>query len=373
MEIFSTEQCMSFRSKHSHERCPNRRKENSEYCGIHLRSKNIRRFKENDSEQVLIKKKKLNENVNLLNLTELCNIYNKLPDIEDDTLKSIEYLCKYFDHKYSRSRIGRTVFQLIEKYNFFNFLQEKHLNKIVKIQAFVKGWLIYKRTKNVNIEDCGTLMPLIQIPHEYYISCFDVVSNLSYGFDIRTLNKLMEKGVNPYNTKSFPSEFVNLYNAKIKRLLKKNISVNFEKEELTDEQLYKQKIVDVFHKYDMLGQYTDIKWFEDLQFPDLIKLYKGAYDLFDYRAQLTPDMKKRIIKSGTAFRRLIHDIDFLGYQHMRFLQNEILNEFERFVTEAEDIENKKLGSNLMLTALVEVNQDAAIALPHLVQSTFDND
>ena len=368
-----TNQCMSFRNKYSNERCPNRKKENCDYCGVHLRSKNIRRFEENVLIDGTIKKKKLNHNYEVLDLTKLCNIYNNLPEIDNNELKNIEYLCNKLNQKFSRGRIERTIFQLIEKYNFFNFLQEKHICKIVKIQAFVKYWLINKRKKNVNIEDCGTLLPIFLIPQKYYIEYLDQETKLMYAFDLRTLNKLMEKGVNPYNIKAFSNKFKNTYVEKIKQLAKKNIPITFEKEKLTAEQEYTQKIVDIFHKYDMLGQYTDIKWFEDLSFNDLVKLYKGAYDLFDYRAQLTSEMKKRIIKSGTAFRRLIHDIDFLTIQHEKFLQNEILNEFERFVTEGDDIENKKLGSNLMMTALVEVNPDAAIALPHLVQSTFDND
>jgi len=50
---------------------------------------------------------------------------------------------------------------------------------------------------------------------------------------------------------------------------------------------------------------------------------------------------------------------------------ELLKEMERIVDEGEDREYKTLGINLVLSALVEVSYPAALALPHLVQSTFN--
>ena len=49
------------------------------------------------------------------------------------------------------------------------------------------------------------------------------------------------------------------------------------------------------------------------------------------------------------------------------LQNIVLREMDRFISEGINREEKKLGAMLMLTALVEVSNEAAQALPHLVQ------
>ena len=49
------------------------------------------------------------------------------------------------------------------------------------------------------------------------------------------------------------------------------------------------------------------------------------------------------------------------------MQHIILDEFERAITEGVNLEERKLGAILMLTALVDVSPDAGNALPHLVQ------
>ena len=37
--------CMSVKNKNSTQQCPNKRKPDSDYCGVHKRSKNITRIK----------------------------------------------------------------------------------------------------------------------------------------------------------------------------------------------------------------------------------------------------------------------------------------------------------------------------------------
>jgi hypothetical protein len=49
------------------------------------------------------------------------------------------------------------------------------------------------------------------------------------------------------------------------------------------------------------------------------------------------------------------------------MQNILLDEFLRLITEGIDREEKKLGAILILTGLVEVSFEAAIALPYLIQ------
>jgi hypothetical protein len=49
------------------------------------------------------------------------------------------------------------------------------------------------------------------------------------------------------------------------------------------------------------------------------------------------------------------------------LQNIILNDFSRLITEGIDREERKLGAIFILTGLVEVSHEASDALPHLIQ------
>ena len=120
----------------------------------------------------------------------------------------------------------------------------------------------------------------------------------------------------------------------------------------------------------MIGQYTDILWFEQLDLEQLKIFYKNANDMFSYRAQLSDDIKKKIVKDGKFFHNFLNNMHSFRSKHKRLLQFEILREMERIVDEGEDKEYKTLGVNLILTVLVELSQEAAVALPHLVQSTF---
>jgi hypothetical protein len=49
------------------------------------------------------------------------------------------------------------------------------------------------------------------------------------------------------------------------------------------------------------------------------------------------------------------------------MQNVLLDEFTRFITEGINRDEKKLGAILILSGLVEISSEAAEALPHLVQ------
>jgi len=302
--------CMSIRSKGSNLQCHHPRKNDSEYCGIHQKTRNVIRIDSLPKENPQKKVKK------------------------DDTLE------KYIDH----------------------------VNQIVKIQKTFRMWNLYRRNRSNNREDCGTFESIFIIPVEYYFDYLDV-DGFYYAFDIRTLDLLSN---NPYNQKQFPTtnEFKNRLESKIQYIKKTERKMKHDSPKLTEEQKYDQNLIRVFQKFDMVGQYTDTRWFDNLCIEDLKKFYKLAYDMFDYRAQLPYEIRKKITKSGVMFQEILSEVQFYRQKHKRILQLEILREMEKIVDEAIDKEYKTLGVNLILTALVEVSPLAAQSLPHLVQSTF---
>ena len=310
MNNFNPLQCMSIKSKNNHEQCNHPPKPGCDYCGIHLKRKIIIRV-----DQLSDKKPK----------------------------KSI-------------------IPEELKKY-------ENDINKIILIQKHFRGWNIKRRNKSNNKEDCGTLDNIYTIPIEYY---FDYIDNdgFTYAFDLRTFDMISS---NPYNQKTFPNDtkFKQKVENKMQFIKKTERKMKYDSPILTEEQKYDQFLIRVFQKFDMIGQYTDTSWFNDLSLEELKRFYKGAYDMFDYRAQLPIEIRKKITKSGMMFRGMINEIEFLRAKHKKFLQNEILREMEKIVDEGEDKEYKTLGVNLILSALVEVSHNAAIALPHLVQATFD--
>jgi len=181
--------------------------------------------------------------------------------------------------------------------------------------------------------------------------------------------------VNPYNTKDFKlnEKLMANYAHKKSFLLDNNRKMCHDSPKLNEQQRFSQFVVRVFQKFDELGQYTDTEWFTTLSLEQLKHFYHLANDMFDYRAQLTDEMKKNIVKNGLIFHNFKSTLSKFRNVHIRILQVEILREMERVVDEGVDKEFKILGMNLILSALVEVSHRASLALPHLVQSTFFND
>jgi len=80
---------------------------------------------------------------------------------------------------------------------------------------------------------------------------------------------------------------------------------------------------------------------------------------------MSNNAKKKIVSNGCVFNIPIHIIKNITSKI--HIQNIILTEFTRMISEGVDREEKKLGAIFILTALVEVSSDAADGLPHLIQ------
>ena len=372
--------CMSVKNKHSLVQCPNKRKVGSDYCGVHARSKKVIRIDEINQLSTpvssgKIKKKVLGTGAILLSQDEVLEILRNNTDsstLSEEMQVNVEYTRQYFNVKKTGDDIA-ILLKIFDVYSRIKYCEEKMIPWVIKIQSYIRKWRVYRRRNVNNQEDFATLESIYDIPPQYYIQYKE--GDFIYGFDYRSLNSLFEnsngKVQNPFSLKDFDMDQLNPVLLKTCRSLeKKKMKQVYDKPELSEEQKFTQLLVKVFQTFDLLGQYTDTAWFSSLDLNQLKALYKSAEDMFNYRAELSPQMKKKIVKTGVAFNKLLNELPYLQEKHKRFLQEEILNEFYRFAIEGIDDETKKLGTNLMLTSLVEVSMDAAIALPHLVQSTF---
>ena len=322
--LFNSSLCMSIRSKGCSLQCQHPKKNGSDYCGIHTKAKNI---------------------IRIDTITQVVNFIEPVKKIKKIEVNQVKDDFPDWTEKYAKNE-----------------------KSIILIQKSFRRWNIFRRHKSNNKEECGTLDSIFTIPIEYYFDYKDT-DGFIYSFDIRTLDLI---SLNPYNQKAFPNEsrFKYKLESKIQYIKKTERKMKFESPKLTEEQKYDQFLIRVFQKYDMIGQYTDTNWFNNLSFDDLKKFYKNAYDMFDYRSQLSMDIRKKITKDGLMFSNMIHEIGLLRPKHKKILQLELLKEMEKIVDEGCDKEYKTLGINLVLSALVEVSPAAALSLPHLVQSTF---
>jgi hypothetical protein len=361
------------------------KKENSDYCGIHIRSQNVIRINSilgavqmvapvvapvASQEPVIIKKRKEASKQKKEDIYTYHDIKEK-SKINNDKL---ERSCQYYgiDYNEEKPRESFKELKLLILNLFAPYL--KYESSIVSIQKVFKGWNIRRRKICNNKEDCGSMDLLNDIPIQYYIDYKDE-DGFIFGFDIRSLHIIMSdvKPINPFTQKQMTinEHFFEKYNNKINSVKEKEGVVKFESPKLTKEQRFNQTLVRVFQKIDMLGHYTDIAWFQNMDLIDLKDFYKGAYDIFSFRAQLSHEARQRIVRDGILFQNFIRTLYNIHERNKNILQYEILREIERILDEGEGRDNKILGITLILTVFVEISHQAALALPHLVQSSFN--
>jgi hypothetical protein len=127
-------------------------------------------------------------------------------------------------------------------------------------------------------------------------------------------------------------------------------------------------VISTFHKIDELGNYTDYKWFYDLEKQHLVRYIRELHDIWNYRLQLSSNVKHSISPNGDPFRS-INLYNVLNYDRF-LLKKSILNVINTFVNSGLDNEAKSLGAIYVLTALTLVSSNAAVSMPWLYHSVI---
>jgi hypothetical protein len=122
----------------------------------------------------------------------------------------------------------------------------------------------------------------------------------------------------------------------------------------------------IFQKMDELGNYTDVKWFNELNNSKLILFIRELYDIWSYRAQLSTNTKKEINPCHDPFYNIqLNNIQYLENLELKRL---ILTIIINFIDYGINKDSKYLGASYVLSALTLVSHEAATAMPWLYQS-----
>jgi hypothetical protein len=395
----NNELCNSIKNKNCKNlQCTHKKKTGELFCGIHLKSGHIEVFKPviNDNIQIVI-----NENIELyepiLNLDNIKNddiqtsifgdnlketdkntvytkeeffnlfITNKYSSISIFTLRNnikLLGLNKYIHTKQSKPLLINDIIKLIQKERYY----ENNYDKIVCTQSIVRQWLVKRRYICCNSVEITSFDDIFEIPSIYYYLFNDSISNKSFGFDIRSLLAILKSDYPscPYTFRNYTDYEKNTIWNHAKKLSKNGVILEFEKLELNKEQEIEMRMKDVFHKINMLDNYSSHLWFKNLDIKGLASLYTKLEDIWNYRVGMDIVEKMRILQTnnGNAFMMSINTIKHIKSKSQ--LQEILLNEIDRFITEGINRDERKLGAMLMLTGLVEVSYEAASGLPHLV-------
>lgn len=289
---------------------------------------------------------------------------------------------KSFAKSYKLKISGNKSELLLRVYSFLHFS-----SFIIKIQKVFRGTLARKygllhgparlnRKICNNSTDFITMEPIESINYHQFLSYTDN-DGFIYGFDIVSLYNLYLKNnkdlQNPYNRKIFPESIIKTIKTilRLSKILKIYIKLDIEDDMqlVSTEKAIELRCLTLFQTIDSLGNYSNPQWFLSLDKNQIIKFICELIDIWNFRAQLSPEIKRNICPPiGDPFRTL--SVQYIQYieNNINNLRKTILEILEKLINNGIDNDSKSLGAYYVLGALTLVNSEAAIALPWLYQS-----
>ena len=271
----------------------------------------------------------------------------------------------------------------------FTFLFLSH--SILKVQQVFRGHLVRKynnchgpaaieRSLCTNDTDFYSMDDVKDLPIEQFFS-FKDEDGFIYGFDLLSIYNLVYKcnGVikNPYNRHPIGSKVIE--NLKLLLRLSKVLKIPICTEikdislEVSCKKSLELRILALFQNIDALGNYSDSKWFLNLNRNQLVRLLRELIDIWTYRANLSEEVKRDVCPPvGNPFGRLSVFSQVQHSDNLDDIRKYLLELLEKFVNTGVNRDSKSLGAYYVLGALTLVSTEAANALPWLYQAVNYN-
>lgn len=305
------------------------------------------------------------------NVKQLRSIIKEYNVINKDT-KSKSFSLKMSGNKNElKSRIYEymrtTYFSIIIQKNFRSYIMKK-------FYSIFKGSYIKNVTYN-NDTDFYTMDKIVNIP-TLHLYVYQDEKKFNYVFRITSLIKQFDEDFmqNPYNRNDFSKKVLSDI-----KFIKIMYNIYSDLCEITESEptilSRKQKIIsgfrEIFHKIDLLGNYTNVKWILDLNRRELTIFIKEIYDIWSYRAQLTDEYKREICPpTGNPFNNISIGNIHRHLEH-NYLFETVLNIMKNMINTNSSDSNKSLCALYILSTLTLVSESAADAMPWLYQSVLN--
>jgi hypothetical protein len=289
------------------------------------------------------------------------------------TIKELKDICNFFHFKPKNKKkelLNDECYYFLMKSYYISKIQQKWRKYIIKSFKNTQGPAIFNRKLCNNVDDFLTTETMTDIDYYFFISYKDT-DGFVYGFNIISLYTLImkENTTNPYTRNPFNVDFIDIIK---KRTIYNKIlgKINHPIQESVQYQTIDQKLIGLFHKMDNLGNYTQSEWLTKLPSYKLRRFIIELYDIWNYRAQLTPDIKLLICPpNGNPFFNIPLDtIELNTNFNISMLKHYCYIIIHLLIHSAVTRENQSLGAIYVLTALTIVNKEAADALPWLYES-----
>jgi hypothetical protein len=257
---------------------------------------------------------------------------------------------------------------------------------VVRLQKIWRKWIVYQRFRRQgpaanwhelasNQTEVYSLEALDSIPKSYFFSFADDKKNI-WAFDIRSLSHLVTEGneiTNPYTRVSISSSVLKKIHSRILWLRERKFPIlHAIGENMTPDQIWNQKVLDVFFKMEALGYRASCRWFDDMDLSDHSNFYRRIHRLWNYQLGLTHQEKEGIVPGYNAgatklFRQTPDRIESQLHD-LRWWRRMNLNLILEFLTKAPQKSQQSLGALYVLMALVQVVPEASEAYPWVRES-----
>ena len=167
-----------------------------------------------------------------------------------------------------------------------------------------------------------------------------------------------------------------IYFIKLSKILKIAINIDYDIiNNLNEIKQIEMDVLTLFQQIDSLGHYTSTSWFNDLNKKTLLKFVSELYDIWNYRANLSREIKREIspptgdpfyLPNNTIQLSLLKDASLIK------IKKYILNVMDNLVNSGINNSSRSLGVYYILSAFTLVNRDAAEAMPWLYEAVIYN-
>lgn len=224
-----------------------------------------------------------------------------------------------------------------------------------------------------NEKDIYSYESITTIPLTYHFSYKDHQNHV-WTFDLRFLTQLLQyegEIKNPFSQSLIPQDVLHRLQARTEYLRKKGKAILYtDSDELTPEQIWNQKVLDVFLKLTSLGYGCNVAWFETLTVKGHYLFYARLYNLWNIHLGLSSTEKERIIPGHASGRnplfRWFPDDLAVQFHDIKWWRKNTLGLMTTFLTRSPDKSTQGCGALYILTALAQTHPRVADAYPYLV-------
>ena len=298
----------------------------------------------------------------------------------DYKVHELKDICKHHGLKCSgtKQELKQRIHTYLVQSHFITRIQRLVRRSFCKMHARISGPAYHDRALCVNDTDFYSMEHVRDIPRNQFISVKDD-AGVVYGFDMISLNTYymseLNNGnvkhdmplTNPYNRMPLPLTIRIQMHRKIclTRILGVKCTIETEPEPVMSAQQQDEQLLFLaFQQINSHGHYADSAWFSELNVAQTMRFMRELADIWNYRAQIIPQLKQEICPpNGDPFRYI--DLRYMPHDTIKHEGIQIIN---AFVTSGTTRDSRGLGAYYVLSALTLVSQSAQAAMPWLYES-----